>query len=296
MKKLSIAYLLISCIFILGCEGLFQGYNKKDNKVYYKHLSETTGTGEILVDDADYKSFKKLKDFRFGKDKNWVFFNGQILKGADSESFILLKEYTSFGFYQYAKDKNSVFVNGNSLAGADPTTFEPININYSKDTKNIYFLGERFTSNSQSFELIDQYYSMDKNDIYLNGVPLKVCSFKDFEFVFENSTNNEDVWIENASDRWARDGCHYYFGAIKIPSEDYKNIKVFKGSMGIVKDSKSVFYKERNILFNPEGEKILDTIDIETFTCERFLKCKDKFGPINVFCGRTTCDGKPITD
>ena len=296
MKKLSISYLLISSIFISGCEGLFQGYSEKESKIYYKRLSETTGTREIVVDDADYKSFKKLKDFRFGKDKNWVFFNGQILRGADSESFILLQEYASFGFYQYAKDKNSVFVNGNPLAGADPTTFEPINMDYSKDSKSIYFLGERFTSNNGDFELIDQYYSKNSNDVFLNGKPLQVCSVNDFEFVFENSSQGEEVWIENVSDRWARDGCHYYFGAIKIPSEDFKNIKVFKGSMGISKDSKSVYHKERNILFNPEGEKILDTIDIETFTCEKFLKCKDKFGLINVFCGRTTCDGGPIPD
>ena len=296
MKKLSISYLLISSILILGCEGLFQGYSKKESKIYYKRLSETTGTREIVVDDADYKSFKNLKDFRFGKDKNWVFFNGQILTGADSESFILLQEYASFGFYQYAKDKNSVFVNGNPLAGADPTTFEPINMDYSKDSKSIYFLGERFTSNNGDFELIDQYYSKNSNDVFLNGKPLKVCSVNDFEFVFENSSQGEEVWIENVSDRWARDGCHYYFGAIKIPSEDFKNIKVFKGSMGISKDSKSVYHKGRNILFNPEGEKILDTIDIETFTCEKFLKCKDKFGLINVFCGRTTCDGGPIPD
>ena len=296
MKKLSISYLLISSILILGCEGLFQGYSKKESKIYYKRLSETTGTSEIVVDDADYQSFKKLKDFRFGKDKNWVFFNGQILRGADSESFILLQEYASFGFYQYAKDKNSVFVNGNPLAGADPTTFEAINMDYSKDSKSTYFLGERFTSNNGDFELIDQYYSKNSNDVFLNGKPLQVCSVNDFEFVFENSSQGEEVWIENVSDRWARDGCHYYFGAIKIPSEDFKNIKVFKGSMGISKDSKSVYHKERNILFNPEGEKILDTIDIETFTCEKFLKCKDKFGLINVFCGRTTCDGGPIPD
>jgi hypothetical protein len=125
---------------------------------------------------------------------------------------------------------------------------------------------------------------------------LKVCSVKDFKFVFGKDENNIDWSSESASERWAKDGCHYYFGGIRIPSNDYENIIVFKGSPGIAKDSRFVYHKDRNIMFNIDGEKILDTIDIETFICERLLKCKDKFGPINIFCGITECDGTIINE
>ena len=86
--------------------------------------------------------------------------------------------------------------------------------------------------------------------------------------------------------RWSTDGCFYYYNNVKTPSNDYQNIIIFKGSSGIAKDRKYVYLEDRNIYFNKEGKKILDTIDLETFTVIDNIRCKDKFGCINPYHGR----------
>lgn len=280
--------LLISCLSILGCQEFVEGYRIEDQKVYYKQLSSLLGTTTTVIDSADYKSFRALRDGRYGVDKNYVFLFGNILKGADPNSFELVKG--SSYLKMYAKDKSYVYLENTKIEGANPKHFKLLNGNYSTDENSIFYDESRFASISKYFEIIDDYYSKDNEDVYLMGAPLKVCSVKDFDFVFKGKVKNDDVFIESESERWAKDGCHYYYGTIKVPSEDYDNIKIIKGSMGVTKDSKNVFWKDRNIKYNFEGKKILDTIDIATFTCDGRLKCKDKFGPINMFCGRTECD------
>ena len=76
----------------------------------------------------------------------------------------------------------------------------------------------------------------------------------------------------------------------KIPSDDYKNLFLFKGSAGIAKDKKWVYMMDRKINFDEEGNKILDTVDAATFTVTNYLECKDKYGCINVYHGREDCN------
>lgn len=222
-------------------------YDVRDDGVYYIDWNEGRGKGELFMKDADPKTFKPLKNNNYGKDKNLVFYKGNIILGADPTSFKLVKD-------GYAIDRDRAYYYGDSISN----------------------------SNSSEFKIIDSYYSKDNKNVYYTTEPLNVCSVKDFNFVYKD--NSESDW-----ERWTTDGCHYYIKNYKVPSKDYKNIKLYKGSAGISSDKNYVYYYDRNIYYNKEGDRILDTIDINTFKVTDYINCEDKFGCINVFHGRENC-------
>lgn len=178
---------------------------------------------------------------------------------------------------RYGKDKNFVFFKRKIIEGADPNTFERLKRGYSIDKYRAYYYGDSITSSScKQFEIINNYYSKDYRNIYYKNQALNVCSVKNFEFVFHDS-------IENSYRRWTRDGCNYFINNVKVPSSEYDNLIVYPKSGGISSDSKYVYHFNRNIYYNSIGVKILDTIDINTFEVYGFIKCRDKYGRINLY-------------
>ncbi len=239
MKKVCFLLMVMS---LLSCTH----YEIKNDGVYYKSWNESQGKSSYLIPEADQNTFEVLSDKLYGKDKNFVFFEGHEIPGADPLTFKLLEE-------MYAVDKNRAFLAGDSIAN----------------------------SNSDGFELISDFYSKDKKDVYYGTKPLNVCSIKNFKLVYKD---------EMSYYTWSTDGCYYYVNNFKIPSKDYKNVKLFKESAGLAMDSKNVYHLGRNIIFNEKGERILDTIDIASFQVTDYISCNDKFGCINVYHGRDDCD------
>ncbi|NJB84172.1 DKNYY domain-containing protein [Wenyingzhuangia aestuarii] len=177
----------------------------------------------------------------------------------------------------YGKDKNFVFFKRKIINGADSNSFKRIKRGYSIDKNRVYYYGDSITnSSSKQFEIIDNYYSKDYKDIYYRNQALNVCSVENFEFVFHDS-------LENEYRRWTRDGCNYFINSIKVPSSEYDNLNVYPKSGGISSDSKNVYHYNRNICYDSKGIKILDTVDIKTFEVYGFIKCRDKYGNINLY-------------
>lgn len=202
----------------------------------------------------------------------------ELIKEADAKSFKTLWNH------KYGKDKNSVFYRGRIIKGADSKSFKLIGDLYAIDKKQAYYAGELIeSSTSKRFEVIDDYYSKDYKDIFYQDKPLHVCSIKEFK-IFENDDN------KRRDSRWSTDGCFYYFMNFKIPSDDYDNVILYKGVGGFAKDRKWVYYLNRKLNYTLEGKKILDTVDVESFTVTGFIECRDKFGCINIFHGREQCD------
>ncbi len=200
------------------------------------------------------------------------------LKEADFKTFAVLENE------DYGKDKKLVFYKGNRIKGADPATFSFIADLYAKDKYRAYYAGDSIElSTSSGFRIIDSYYSADDKDIFYTTKPLHVCNAKNFK-IFENKEK------QNLYERWATDGCYYYFTNFKIPSENYKDVQILKESAGFAKDKNYVYMLNRKLNFNEEGEKIIDTIDAATFTVTNYLDCKDKFGCINPYLGREECN------
>lgn len=215
--------------------------------------------------------------------KFWSFqqggWNERIVKNADVSSFYKIETEEII----YGKDKLNVYYKNKIIQGADPKTFKYIKKGFAVDAKRVYYYADSITNSSpREFEIIDIDFSKDYKNVFYKTKPLEVCSVKDFTFVFEDE--------ENILGRWSTDGCDYYFNNYKVPSNDYQNITVYKGSNGISKDTKFVYIRDekyfatnkRTLFLKEKGRIVEDSIDIETFRIENNI-LKDKFGNINGF-------------
>lgn len=203
--------------------------------------------------------------------------NELVLEDVELESFIVIYEEDNL----YAKDESNVFFNNKIIPGADPKTFKPIKQGYAVDAERVYYYNDSIANSSpEEFEIIDKDFSKNYQNVFYRTKPLNVCSVADFYFVFPDERNILGCW--------STDGCFYYFNNYKVPSNDYKNIVVYKGSHGISRDNEYVYEFDKNyfetnkrkVFLKEKGLIVEDTIDINTFTVENHM-LKDKFGRIN---------------
>lgn len=184
----------------------------------------------------------------------------------------------------YGKDRQSVFYKGNPVPGADPATFTRMDGLYSKDRYRGYYAGDSIAgSRGADLRVIDSYYSTDGLDIFYETSPLHVCNTEHFR-IFDNKGK------ESEYQRWSTDGCHYFFMNFKIPSDDYAHVELFRESAGFAKDRRQVYFMDRKLNVDYDGSTILDTVDVATFTVTDYIECRDRFGCINPYQGRKSCD------
>jgi hypothetical protein len=109
----------------------------------------------------------------FFKDKNGIYFltyRDNFSKPrpvpADQDSFLRLDGY-------YSQDRQHIFYEDKILEGVDLKTFEvypPYDDDFAKDKNHVYKRGARLeTPHAETFELISQAYSRDKNHVYYNS-------------------------------------------------------------------------------------------------------------------------------
>ena len=146
MKK-HLMFLLLITIF-MSCE---KEYTIKNNSVYMKGWNEGVGNYERLLKNADAKSFSVIEtdDNLYGKDELYVYYENEIISGADPNTFKHLKK----GF---AIDKNRAYHYNDSIENSNPKEFEVIDYNFSKNYQNVFYKTK----------------------------PLDVCSVNNFTFVF----------------------------------------------------------------------------------------------------------------
>lgn len=181
----------------------------------------------------------------------------------------------------YGKDKSQVFYRGRLVPGADPQTFVVIQGGYAIDRNRIYYYGDSVAeSSSTDFKMLDPYFSRDHKDVYYTTEPLRVKNLREFKFLSNNNLNK----------RWSTDGSSYWFNSFMVPSVNYDAIILLDNDAGFSRDEENVYYLNRNLKYNLEGERILDTLDIATFEITGFIDCRDKFGCINIFHGRVECE------
>ena len=239
---------LFIILFILTIVSCNSEYDVQDDKVYYKFWNFGLG--------------------------GW---NERIVENADKESFKTIASEE----YLYGKDRFNVYYNNEHIPGADPNTFKPLDKGYALDAKRAYYFSDSIAnSNPKQFEIIDREFSKNSQNVFYKTKPLNVCSVNDFTYVFPD---NDDVL-----GRWTTDGCFYYYNNYRVPSDDYENIVVYKGSHGISKDNKYVYQFDKNyfethkrtVFLKEKGIMVEDTIDVKTFIVENG-RLKDKFGNID---------------
>lgn len=102
------------------------GFSKDKNKVFYFH-DNSDGGARFVVDKADPATFKRLCEYRWGIDKNHVFYETDILHGFNLKTIrVLFPPDTADHFIQYIKDDRNVFYENEMMKGADAKTFKVV--------------------------------------------------------------------------------------------------------------------------------------------------------------------------
>ena len=196
----------------------------------------------------DKATFQEI-DSGYSKDKNSVYVREnkgwKKLEGLDPNTFELVSNYGSV----YMKDKNGVYVLGGDsdnlklekLPYRDGKTFEVMDQLYSKDKNNIYYKGERIVGvDIPTFEKIDKYvYSKDKNNIYFRGRKISGVDKNTFKKIDEL--------------QYSKDKNNIYYGNKKIEGVDRNTFEVINDYYS--KDKNSVYYENNK----------LKGIDVKTF-------------------------------
>ena len=123
--------LLIIMTGLLLLTACNSGYNKQDGKWVWISYDEAVGKRVGEIDQHNFETFEILDNEKYARDKNSVFYIGQIIKDANPATFEILRN-------GYSKDANNVFLDAEIVIFADPTTFEQLEFPYSKDYKSIF--------------------------------------------------------------------------------------------------------------------------------------------------------------
>jgi len=142
---------------ILDEYGYRTGYYKDSNYVYVSN---------VIIEDADpvtfiafYCNYGKC----YAKDKNVVYFGTSTIEYADAKTFT--------GREAHGWDTNYVYYEGNIILGADPSTFTQVTIYYSMDAQHVYYKSRVIPeADPKTFEAIGDYqYAKDANYVYSYG-------------------------------------------------------------------------------------------------------------------------------
>lgn len=133
MKLLRLPVLVFLLVFLSSCQTTFfqSGYTKENgNWIYVTH---DEGAGRRVENlNVDNKTFTVLKNKKYAKDKNKVFYEGRVIKDASANTFEVINDEG------YSKDENYVFIDFDKVIDANPKTFIYLRFPYSKDDKNVY--------------------------------------------------------------------------------------------------------------------------------------------------------------
>ena len=208
----------------------------------------------------DKATFQEI-DASYSKDKNGVYvIENRVwkkLEGLDPVTFEIIN--ISGSARRYLKDKNGIYsiiysMDGDSDKLAlenlpyDPQTYEVINQLYSKDKNNIYYSDRKIIGvDLPTFQRIDEHiYSKDKNNIYFRGKKISGADKDTFEKIDKYN--------------YSKDKNNIYYNDKKIEGVDKNTFELTYDFGSVVneyysKDKNNVYYENKK----------LKGIDVKTF-------------------------------
>ena len=204
----------------------------------------------------DKETFQEISAV-YSKDKNGVYVienrGWKKLEGLDPVTFEIIN--ISGSARQYLKDKNGVYsIDGDSdnlvleKLPYDPQTYEVINQLYSRDKNNIYYDNKKIEgADLPTFQRIDEYiYSKDKNNIYFRGKKISGVDKETFEKIDKYN--------------YSKDKNNIYYNDKKIEGVDKNTFELTYDFGSVVneyysKDKNNVYYENKK----------LKGIDVKTF-------------------------------
>lgn len=115
-------------------------YSKDKRTVFYFYHNSDGGI-RLIVDKADPLTFKRLCGYHWGIDKNYVFYENDIVKGLNIKHLqIIYPSDTSDHFVYYIRDDKNVFYKNEIVKGADANTFKVVR-DWEAEDKNYKYVG-----------------------------------------------------------------------------------------------------------------------------------------------------------
>lgn len=227
MKQVIILVLTIS--ILTSCR---HGYKVEGDKVYYEYWNEGSGQGKTIIQQADAKTFQELNmncdcNFEFGRDKDHLFINGELLKNIDPNTFKFIGNYIFhdkdsayfFGFYNnlndcvikgvdpdkiklikypWAKAGNLLIHGSDTVRLDDANEFIPLDDDWGKTKKYIVNNNQiLFGADVETFKIISSFQGKDKNYNYefgaINEDDFKKTALKTFNFDKKDMCETEPI-------------------------------------------------------------------------------------------------------
>jgi len=221
--------IVLSISILTSCS---RGYKIEGDKVYYESWNEGSGQNKRIIEQADAKTFKELNfncdcNFEFGRDKNHLFINGELIKNIDPNTFKFIGNYIFrdkdsayfFGFYNNLNDcaikgvnldkielikypwakAGNLLINGKEIVYLDDINdFIPLDDDWGKTKK--YIINNNkilYGADVETFKITSSYQGMDKNFNYEFGIinedDFKKTSLKNFDFSNNNFCQIEPI-------------------------------------------------------------------------------------------------------
>lgn len=165
---------------VASFEVLNEEYTRDKNRVYYKVISNDEFI-VIVLPEADPASFELLGG-ELARDAQRVWYRDEIQPKVDAATVERIEGGPVF------KDKNSVFYQYEVIAGADPASFKHIGSAYYADSKRVYWcLTPIPGADPSNFTVIgDSFIAKDSSRIYRSGEPLPGYDVSSFELILHN--------------------------------------------------------------------------------------------------------------
>lgn len=207
MKKLAVAVLLCAALLPVGCSSPHYRLIKQQ-WVFY--TPDTGMPADVQsIPGADAATFRPLADPLYARDHNHIYYEGQVIPGADPTSFEQVGS-------SYWKDKNRVYFQGAPIPGSRPGSIKQLRYyEWAIDERNAYFHGNPINPRDLStFQLVNEFWAKDSKQYYFAGAgcrPLKNIDYASFTIL---------------RDGWARDRYHIYFEGDVVPGVDLATFKI----------------------------------------------------------------------
>jgi hypothetical protein len=229
-RRRNLSSVLIISFFFVACN---QGYKVDGHRVFYDHWNEGTGSHHELIFEADSRSFETLDHPNYAKDKNFAYYKGKIIRGADTRSFRSILDY-------YAVDDYGAFYKDKKIKGADGKTFQVIEKGpYARDKFDYYYNSCKMNvSDLPTFQILDESWSKDKQFCFIQAMSDTV-----FRYPLRESYS-----FELLDGGYAKDKYQVYFFGVIVKEADPSTFKV--SGVGKAKDKNHCFIREEIITCN----------------------------------------------
>ncbi|NHM07492.1 hypothetical protein G4D82_09695 [Flavobacterium sp. CYK-4] len=186
MRKTNVYLILFLILSLYSCE---EKYIIENESVYFKcNRGGGFEMSKELIAEADSKTFESLEyedvNGTLGKDKESVFYNGQVVKSCDPKTFKYLGNYLF-------KDKNSLFFFG-FYNTPDDWKIDGVNINkiklfsypWSTDGEYLIFGYQKLKLDDvKDFKPIDEQWGKTKSKIIYENKVLEMIDYNSFEVI-----------------------------------------------------------------------------------------------------------------